>query len=159
MRNERVQKNYVDYGFGFPVVFGKVRMVKVEGEWAPDIDYGLAEKCVIQAIPNKPGPLTGNQVRFIRLHFNMTLTRFGERFGVSHVAVKKWEDKGEDRTGMRWAIEKDLRLFVLKQVNVDANDFVKLYDGLEQKLPPDPYIIRFRSGSGSKPAEPVWIAA
>lgn len=157
MRKGKVRKNFIDYGFGFPVVFGKVRMMNVEGEWTPDINYGLAEKMVIQAMPNKPGPLTGNQVRFIRLHFNMTLARFGARFGVSHAAVKKWENKGEEPTGMTWAIEKDLRLFVLSRLGFQESEFLGLYETLEQKLPLGSYNISLKSAS--EPADAAWIAA
>ena len=42
----------------------------------------------------------------------MTLQAFAARFGVSHVAVLKWEQRGNKPTGMTWSAEKDIRLFI-----------------------------------------------
>ena len=71
---------------------------------------------VLKALVLKSGFLTGNEIHFIRLHFEMTLENFGRRFGVTHQAVMKWENTKDQITKMNWFTEKDIRLFVYKQI-------------------------------------------
>ncbi len=82
-----VRKRFVYEGFGFPVILRNVPMVKVHGQWTPKIDYNELAVYVLFALARKPWRLTGDEMRFIRLHFEMTLTQFGDRFSVSHPAV------------------------------------------------------------------------
>jgi len=97
----RIEKNFLDRGFGVPVLFESVTLLKTGDEWTLSINYAAVEAALIGAIPDKRARLTGNEVRFIRLHFEMTLTEFGKRFGVSHAAVKKWESQQDGPTKMR----------------------------------------------------------
>ena len=82
--------------------------------------------------------LTGKQVRFIRDYADMTLQAFADRFGVSHPAVKKWENAGDDPTNMAWSTEKDIRLFVLMQSKASASDFQQCYTDLIDEPTADP---------------------
>lgn len=125
------QKEYVDHGFGFPVKLVNVPMVKVRGHWTPKINYNELAQELLEALAQKPTRLTGNEIRFIRLQSEMTLTAFGGRFGVSHAAVSKWEDFGDRPTNMAWAAEKDVRLFVALKKQGDRG-FAKLYRELEK---------------------------
>lgn len=131
----KVVKEYVDRGFGFPVIIQDVKVAAVGNEEVPQIDYTRLEQALIEALPGKPGRLTGSEVRFIRLHFAMTKTDFGRRFDVTHAGVKRWEDFGDRVTTMQWPIEKDIRLFVCKQLGKKPKDFVALYGELAEKRP------------------------
>ncbi len=131
MTEHKVQKTFVDTGLGFPVRLLNVPMVKIRGKWTPNIDYNRLTQAVLHALCEKPVRLTGNEVRFIRLHFEMTLQEFADRFAVSHAAVIKWEKTKDDLTGMNWASEKDLRLFVLSKVSDEAEALAHLYQELE----------------------------
>lgn len=136
MSNERkIQKSFLDHGFGFPVRLVNVPMVKVRGHWTPEIDYNKLAAAVLRVLAHKPSRLTGFEVKFIRNHFGMTLQVFAKRFNVSHVAVLKWEKTGRDVTAMSWAIEKDLRLFALSHLSAKPQEMVGLYSDLE-KVPP-----------------------
>src|SRR4051812_17028063 len=126
----KVQKEFLDYGFGFPVKFINVTMVKVRGVWTPQVQYNRLAKELLHAMAFKPARLTGNEVRFIRQSFEMTLQEFGKRFDVSHVAVLKWEKSGDKMTPMGWSIEKDLRLFILAREGAKAQDVAALYEEL-----------------------------
>ena len=128
----KIQKSFTDTGLGFPVRLFNVPMIKVRGKWTPNIDYNRLTEVVLHALCEKPVRLTGNEVRFIRLHFEMNLQEFAERFAVSHPAVIKWEKTKSEPTGMNWASEKDLRLFVLTKISVQAEDLAHLYQKLEQ---------------------------
>jgi len=77
-------------------------------------------------------------VRFARLHCEMTLQAFAARFGVSHVAVLKWEQRGNKPTGMTWSTEKDIRLFIHQQLSRRPHEFVRLYDQLSHVTAPYP---------------------
>ena len=133
MANSKIQKRFVYDGFGFPVVLRNVPMIKVRGAWTPKVDYNELARGVLLALAHKPARLTGSEVRFIRHHFEMTLTRFGDRFSVSHPAVLKWEEAGEEATSMKWPVEKDIRLFVLDELDAKATDLAALYRHLKKE--------------------------
>ena len=130
----RRQKAFVDQGFGFPVVLFNVPTTMVRGTEVLDINYKKYAHAVLQALANHPRRLTGDQIRFIRHYFGKTLKEFAHRFGQkSHQAVLKWEACAENATNMNWAAEKDIRLFILDQLDVSAQRFQKLYSALAQK--------------------------
>ena len=127
----KFQKEWIDQGFGFPVKFVNVTLVKVRGAWTPKVPYNRIAKELLRALASKPGRLTGNEVRFIRQFMEMTLQEFGRRFDVSHVAVLKWEKSGDKITPMAWSMEKDLRLFVLTHEGAKPPEIATLYGELE----------------------------
>ena len=128
----KIQKEHIDYGFGFPVRLRNVPMVKVRGAWTPKVDYNLLTRAVLCALAYKPSRLTGHEVRFIRSHFEMTLQAFSKRFCVTHVAVLKWEKSKDNLTLMNWTTEKDIRLFVLSKLSKASSELAKLYFVLEE---------------------------
>lgn len=132
----KMQKEFIDTGFGFPVRILNVPMVKVRGHWTPKINYNGLADAVLFELAQQPSRLTGSEVKFIRHRFEMTLQEFGKRFDVSHVAVLKWEKAGNKPTAMSWPTEKDLRLFILDQLRKKPQDLAKLYRELSN-LPSD----------------------
>lgn len=131
----RTVQHYTDYGFGFPVILDEVEIREFLGEEIPIINLNELEDQVVQAIPNRVGRLTGDEVRFVRLHFGMTLTTFGNLLGVSHPAVKQWEMKASSFTGMEWAKEKILRLEIALRSGCHGNEFEQLFRDLENERP------------------------
>jgi hypothetical protein len=129
---EKIQKEYIDYGFGFPVRLRHVPMIKVRGSWTPNIDYSLLTRAVLCALAYKPSRLSGNEIRFVRNHFEMTLQAFSKRFCLTHVAVLKWEKSKDNPTLMNWTTEKDIRLFILSKLSKASNELAKLYFALEE---------------------------
>jgi hypothetical protein len=127
----KIQKEFVDTGFGFPVRLRNVPMVKVRGAWTPKINYNHLAETVLHSLAFKPSHLTGAEVKFIRTHFKMTLKEFAKRFCVTHVAVIKWEKTKRQPTVMGWATEKDVRLFILSKLQVKAVLIAELYTKLE----------------------------
>jgi DNA-binding transcriptional regulator YiaG len=103
-------------------------MVHVRGHWTPDVDFNVLSRRVLEALAEKPSRLTGVEVRFIRQSMSMTLEGFARRFGVTHPAVLKWEGRRNEPTAMSWAIEKDIRLEVLRSFeSTKPTDFVAAY--------------------------------
>ena len=133
----KIQKQYIDNGCGFPVVLQNVKMVFVRGVWTPEIDYNLLHKSVLHALAHKSTRLTGNQIKFIRHSFNLTLVEFGEYFDVSHPAVLKWEAAGDDVPSIKWSLERDLRLFIVDRLEEVPTTLGELYRTLRSraKLP------------------------
>src|SRR5438046_1691607 len=125
--DRKIQKEYIDRGFGFPVHLLDVPMAKIRGEWTLDINFNRYEIVVLLALANKEERLSGNEIHFIRQHFKMTLEKFGRRFAVSHPAVKKWGATGNKPTEMMWATEKDIRLFILDQLEQKATVILETY--------------------------------
>lgn len=139
----REAKNFVDYGCGFPVVVARVQMLP----WGKDdeiiiMSHGKFGPAVLGALAEKPTRLTGNEIRFIRQHYEMRLAEFGKVFDVSHPAVKKWEGKRDTATGMAWSTEVLIRLYVLNRLGVKPRAFQQIYKDLVAPRPAGPCTIR-----------------
>lgn len=119
----KILDKYVYEGLGFPVTLLNVPMVEVMGTWAPNIDYNKFQKAMVLLLAHKPVPITGNEIRFIRQYFEMSMEAFGQLFGVSHAAVSKWEGKGDKATSAEISTEKLIRLFILYKLNVNNRKF------------------------------------
>ena len=132
--NHKIKRVHIDRGFWFPVKLVNVPMVKVRGEWTPAINYNLLAEVVLKELCEKDSNLTGEEVRFIRQHFEMTLQQFAKRFGVTHPAVMKWERMKNKPTGASWSTEKDIRLFVLNKLTSKPSELVDLYRYLEHVI-------------------------
>lgn len=131
------QHSFVYQGFGFPVVLVDVPMVRSLGVWTPDIDYRKLARDVLRALALHPARLTGEEIRFIRHSMEMTLEGFAHRFGVTHPAVVQWEQCGGKPTRMAWALEKDIRLEIMRsQVAPSATRFFEAYKELAE-VPPN----------------------
>ena len=112
----RIQKRFVYEGFGFPVLLLNAPMVKVRGVWTPDLNYNELAQGILETMAVHPARLSGSEIRFVRLYFEKTLKKFAERFGVTHPAVKKWEQTKLKPAKMGWSTEKDVRLFILESL-------------------------------------------
>jgi len=126
----KTQKEFIDTGFGFPIRILNVPMVRVRGIWTPKLNYNELADAVLFALSSKGSRLSGNEIKFIRTHFEMTLQAFAKRFSVSHVAVLKWEKMKDSPTIMNWATEKDIRLFILEKQQANPTVLAKLYSEL-----------------------------
>lgn len=126
----KIQRRYVYHGAGYAVVLHHVPMIQVANEWVLNTNPAVIDRIIFQSIPHHAARLTGDQIRFVRDYVGLTLKSFAERFGVSHAAVKKWENGGDKPTNMSWATEKDIRLFVLSHGEADAREFRACYEEL-----------------------------
>lgn len=88
---DRKRETFIFRGLGFPIKLVNVPMKKIIGEWVLDIDFEKLQLAVLRCILEKPAPLNGDELKFIRGYLEMTTTEFGRIFGVTHVAVVKWE--------------------------------------------------------------------
>jgi hypothetical protein len=130
----KIQKEFIDSGFGFPIRLINVPMVKVRGIWTPKLNYNELTLVVLRALAHKGSRLTGNEIKFIRTHFEMTLQEFAKRFYVTHVGVIKWEKTKSQPSAISWSTEKDIRLFVLSKLTGKTSELANLYFEL-QELP------------------------
>lgn len=126
----KIQKRFIDTGFGFPIRLINVPMVKVRGVWTPKINYNALALVVLRALAHKESRLTGAEIKFIRTHFELTLQTFAKRFCVTHVAALKWEKAQNQLTAMNWTTEKDIRLFILSRLAANADELAQLYNEL-----------------------------
>lgn len=92
------------------------------------IDSNLIEfeKAVArEVIINNRICLTGIEIKFIRKVFGYSLQAFANKFGLSNVAIKKWEDKGAVAIGM--ANEIMVRSFFIQKLGLPPKKFDDLY--------------------------------
>ena len=126
MKNKK-KSTFVFEGLGFPVKLIQVPMKKVLGEWCIDINMNKLMLVILEALVHKPIPLTGDELRFIRSYLDMTTTEFGKLFGVSHVAVLKWEKK---KNRVSPSLDFCIRLHVLDHLKAKDKEFRALYKEL-----------------------------
>lgn len=129
---------FTTHVFGFPVVLINVPMVLIHGEWTPDLDYNKLGHAVMLALAKKPARLTGDEIRYLRSAWAMTLQEFGARFSVRHSAVIKWERAADKPTSMDWATEKDIVLEILRRAGVKPATFASAYAELAKSRPKIP---------------------
>src|ERR1700738_5074872 len=111
-------------GLGFPIRLVNVPMKKVFGEWVLDINLEHFQKTVLNLLARKLTPLTGGELRFIIDYLQMSTRDFAQLFGVTHVAVIKWEN---EKSRMNPGTEVCLRLYLLNYLKVADKEFRKLY--------------------------------
>ena len=126
-------KNYIETSLGFPVKLVNVKLIQIGDDWAADIDFPRLFIRVLGVLSRLHRPLTGAEVRFVRQQHRLTQAAFAAKFGVSHVAVHKWEKRGAQATGMGWSTEKDLRLFIQSQLSRDPGALGQLYQELSRR--------------------------
>lgn len=134
MKN-KILKNFTYNGLGFPIKLHNVEMAMIEGELHPKIDVKEISESAIKSLVRQENRLTGNQIKFIRTYFSMSLREFSKVVNESHMAVKKWEDFGNKPTNMDLNIEILLRLHIHNQVaavktNKDKIEFYDQYTAL-----------------------------
>ena len=127
----KIQRVFIDYGFGFPIKLLNTPMIKVRGKWTPAINYNRLAKLVLEELCWKDSKLTGNEIKFIRQYFEMTLQSFAKRFYITHAGVIKWEKTKTKATEMAWTTEKDIRLFVVSNLGASSKEITELYEKLE----------------------------
>lgn len=95
MKEHKIE-TFIYEDLGFPILLINTPLRKAFGEWVIDINFNKLRKNVLNSLIHKQSNLKGQELRFIRKHFEMTTKEFGKVFGVTHVAVLKWES-GENR--------------------------------------------------------------
>ena len=133
----KIVKKFKYEGLNFPVELHNVTMVMVDGEWHPKIDVRKVAEAVIKELPFQKERLTGDQIKFIRTYFEMSLREFALKVvNESHAAVAKWEKCAHKSTSMDINIEILLRLYVLERVLAKSqkqrNQFFESYLELRQ---------------------------
>lgn len=123
-------KQFEYCGLGFPIILMNVPLITVRGIEVPDIDYNELQRNVLLALCNKPFPLTGNEVRFIRQYLEMTYTDFAKSFGVTHAIVIHWEKSQNFLAKITPSTELCIRLFVLDALKANNKLFRTILESL-----------------------------
>lgn len=127
MKKQKIEKEIVYEGLGFPVILRNVPMIELRGVWTLDVDLNVLQKVVLLALAHHPSDMTGNQIRFVRNWLGLTQTEFGKLFGVTHPAVVKWEKTENKGSKMNLTTQRDLRLWLLDQLLTKDDDFRKAF--------------------------------
>lgn len=124
--NDKKTETIIYEDLGFPIQLIDVPMQKIMGEWVLDIDLNNLQTKTLEALIQKPTPLQAGELRFIRKHFEMTTSAFAEIFGVTHVAVLKWERGQLPSPPMDVCI----RMYVMERLHAKNEEFGKLFHKL-----------------------------
>jgi len=125
---------------GLPVLIKGVPVIEIDGHEVLDIDYAKISEFLFAALIIKPFPLTGAEVRFMRLFMGLTLERLATSLHVTHPTILSWEKCGNELTKMTDSTEAMLRIFAAKQ---GAKDYEligvilnKFFDGVSKTVTP-----------------------
>ena len=138
--SEKIRKNLVYKGLGFPIKLIDVPMKKMFGDWVIDVDMTELQLVVLKALAYKPIQLSKKELKFIRHFLNLTTAEFGKIFGVTHSAVVQWEN---GKRNLSPSIEFCIRLYVLNHLHV--KEFRNLYNtisieqlsqNIDRRVPP-----------------------
>ncbi|MCF6777459.1 hypothetical protein L3V83_12890 [Thiotrichales bacterium 19X7-9] len=115
-------KSYLYEGLGFSVELEEVKLEKLLDGWAPIIDVEKIAEEAVKALASHTSRLTGNQIKFIRHYFSMSLRDFASKVvSESHVAVVKWEKCANESSNMDINIEKMIRLYIYEKMFGQSN--------------------------------------
>lgn len=127
MAKQKIEKEFVYYGLGFPITLRNVPMIELRGIWTPDIDFNILQKVVLVALAHHPADLTGNQIHFIRTWLGLTQAEFGNLLGVTHPAVGKWERSENKSSKINLTTQRELRLYILDHLLSKDEDFRRAF--------------------------------
>lgn len=119
------RRDILDKGLGFPIRFTNIPSSK-EGSF-PEIKHADHVPDILLALSLKASHLLGSEIKYIRSHFGMSQPDFAKRFSSTHADLVVWERADNATTQMSWAVEKDIRLFVLSKLAVTSEEFLKRY--------------------------------
>ena len=122
-------KNYEWNGFGFPIVFDELPAIKIKDEIVPDVDWVEVAIPLIRFICSSQDlPFSGNQIKFIRHHFGMSLREFAGFVGVTHQSVMRWEEHDKSSAHVDENTEIIFRIKVLKKLQSGKKSIDKIID-------------------------------
>lgn len=144
-------KNYQWNGFGFPVIFNELPAIKVRGAIIPDMDMSVFARPVIEHIcVHQNVPLSGGQVKFIRLYFGLSLREFAKFASVRHQSVMRWESRKSSAAQIDVNTEVVLRLKVLMRLGCKGHVITDALDRIR-------HIEELRAAGGYKKIEPLRV--
>ena len=112
------------------------------------MDFNRFAEPIVQIICAKQQiPLSGNQVKFIRNHLNMSLREFARFLNVTHQSVMRWEKKAKSAARIDINTEIVFRLKTLKHLNSDARaieEVVEKVQHTEELRPAADYVRKFQ---------------
>lgn len=124
MKNRKTA-TFVYKGLGLPIKLINVPMKKMLGEWVLDIDFNKLQVAVLHCLLYKSAPLNGGEVRYIRKFLDLSMADFGKVFGITHVAVLKWEN-GKNQIPLPTDVY--IRLYTLNFLHAKDREFRHLYN-------------------------------
>lgn len=118
---KHIEKNFMYMGLGFPIELQNVEMMEIKGTLHPKIDVRRVADSAIESLIAQKTRITGNQIRFIRSYFAMSMREFAKVVNESHTAVMKWEKFANNTTNMDVNIEIMLRLYICDRILIIQN--------------------------------------
>ena len=126
---ETKKETFIYEGLGFPINLINTPMKKVFGEWIIDIDMNELQLFVFKGLIEKPFPLTGREIKFMRKFLRMSTTKLGEDLGVTHAAIVKWE---KQQANLSPAQETYMRMYLLKRLQ--DKEVLSLFEEVTPKI-------------------------
>lgn len=128
---KKTEKNYLDAFFGFPILIDRVNFFKFEDSWVADIDYQKLKKVILKHLVFCKFYLNGNHINFIRFCSNYSLDKFCEKFNLIKANIVRGRYI-KYIPSLDWHIEKELRLYILRELLKDDKNYIINVANLDQ---------------------------
>lgn len=116
-------------GLGFPVNLIGVPMRRILGEWVLDMNMSKFQLFIFNELIYKSSRLTGKEMKFMRKFLEISTTELGEKLGVTHVAILKWE---KETTQISPSQEIYLRMVFLE--NLKNKELLKVFEEIKPEM-------------------------
>lgn len=145
-KKKKIAKNYEFNGLGFPVIFSRVELRSIAGEWHPNINMRKLQDIAFEALLELPSRLTGAQVAFVRSYMDISQEQFAKSLGLTtHAQISRWEKNKQRVAGLSPSHEANLRV-VMKQFL--GTEVLSVQEH-----------VRLLSGALNEPSGPIRLAA
>lgn len=119
----KIIDNYRADELGLPLIIKGVPVIKIDGHEVLDIDYSKISEFLFVALIMKPMPLSGAEIRFMRIFMGFTLEALATKLHVTHPTILSWEKCENDFTKMTDTTEAMFRIFSAKE-GVKDNELI-----------------------------------
>ena len=107
----------IDYGCGFPIKLLDVETIQLDnGDTFYNIDYFQLVTNIAKVLAIKETPITGAELRFIRLHLDLGIEAFANLIGSNYNCISQYENMDSKFTQMSNFLEIVIRLFLLEKL-------------------------------------------
>jgi hypothetical protein len=120
MIETKIVKQYLYVELGFPIQLYDVTAIKRDNEWHPVINVKEVAADALQLLSAPESTITGKQLAFIRICFQMDVKKFAELIKSKAEDIKSWEKQGHKILKINPEVESTLKNEIKNQIRLAA---------------------------------------
>lgn len=130
---EQKVKTYKTNALGFPIVILNPQFKTLAGQKVLDINFDDLARLAFNKVVEKPGRLTGGEIKFLRGYLNLSQSEFATVMGLKdHSPISRWEKHPTKPTKMSIHQEFTIRANALRlNKGKITNKFFEIFEVLK----------------------------